>query len=72
MLLTTNFFMTQSQSSFIKFSSIYFFLSPKVSDYKPGVDEANKPQIICLYSSNNLEILLVILLVNAFVPPTFA
>jgi len=30
------------------------------------------PQIIWLHSSNNVEIMLIILLVNAFVPPTFA
>jgi len=36
------FCMTQSQSSVIKFSS-FIFLSPEVSDNKPGVDEWNKP-----------------------------
>jgi len=39
---------------------LFFFLSPEVSDNKPGVDEGN--QIIWLHSSNDLEIMLVMLL----------
>jgi len=37
MLLSPNFFMRQSQSSVIKFSS-FIFLAPKVSDNYPRVD----------------------------------
>jgi len=35
---------------------ILLFLPPKVSDYKPGMDEGYNPQIIWLHFSNNLEI----------------
>jgi len=63
--------MTQSQSSVIKFSSFFFYHVKSVITNLGWMRGINH-QIIWLHSSNDLEILLIILLVNAFIAPTFA